>query len=106
MPRRRSDVKNRVVKRTVAIDPLMDQYVRQTWTLMIHEGVPDPTYSGALNVMLLAAIYEGIKVRGWAKGTKDAVWGFAWDHAVQEDLKVHEAVTQYADYLRRQEGSA
>ncbi len=44
-----------VVKKTVAIHPILDEYIRQTWSILIKKG-HDATYSTALNYMLLTEV--------------------------------------------------
>ncbi len=44
-----------VIKKTVAIHPIMDGYIRKTWAILI-EGGYDASYSTALNFMLLCHI--------------------------------------------------
>jgi len=44
-----------VVKKTVAIHPILDNYIRQTWSILIRDG-HDASYSTALNLMLLGEI--------------------------------------------------
>lgn len=44
-----------VVKKTVAINPIMDDHIRQTWSILIRDG-HDASYSTALNLMLLGEI--------------------------------------------------
>ncbi len=44
-----------VVKKTVAIHPTLDDYIRQTWSILIRDG-HDASYSTALNLMLLGEI--------------------------------------------------
>jgi len=46
-----------VVKKTVAINPIFDKYVRITWAKLI-EGGHDASYSTALNMMLLGHILQ------------------------------------------------
>ena len=82
-----------MVKKTVAIHPLMDKYVRQTWSMLIEEG-HDATYSTALNFMLLAAIGEAIKNKGWSKTTRRNVWSFVEDEATIRALNLEDHLAQ------------
>ncbi len=96
--------KPKPIKRTVAIHPLMDEYVRKTWSLLIEDGhVPDATYSAALNFMLMAAIMEAHTRKGWTRNTRDTAWGFARDKGTIEELKIHEALPLFKDYIEQQE---
>lgn len=92
------------IKKTVAIHPFMDAYIRETWAILVKDQqVRDATYSAALNFMLLAAVMEANKKRGWTKETRDSVWSLARDQSMSEQLKVHEALTQFREYIERQE---
>ena len=44
-----------VVKKTVAIHPIMDEYIRKIWAILIGQGY-DASYSTALNYMVLGQI--------------------------------------------------
>lgn len=78
-----------MVKKTVAIHPLMDKYVRQTWSILIEDGY-DATYSTALNFMLLAAIGEATSGKGWSKTTRQNVWSFVEDEATMRALSLED----------------
>ena len=67
-----------VVKRSVAIHPLIDIYVRKVWAYLIEQGY-DVTYSTTLNFMLLGAIIEAIKEGGWSERTREIVHKFLED---------------------------
>lgn len=66
----------KVIKKTVALHPIMDNYVRKTWAMLIEEGY-DATYSGALNFMLLIAVVQASGSDGLSEETRDVIWGFA-----------------------------
>jgi len=68
----------KVIKKTVAIHPIMDKFVRKAWAILIENGY-DATYSTALNFLLLAAILEASKEEGWSKKTREVVWNFVED---------------------------
>lgn len=82
-----------MVKKTVAIHPLMDKYIRQTWSILIEEG-HDATYSTALNFMLLAAIGETVKGKGLSKATRRNIWSFVEDEAIVRALNLEDHLTQ------------
>jgi hypothetical protein len=67
---------SKVVKKTVALNPIMDNYVRKTWAMLIDEGC-DATYSTALNFMLLIAVVQASGSDGLSRETKDVIWAFA-----------------------------
>ncbi|HXG06898.1 MAG TPA: hypothetical protein VNI77_06200 [Nitrososphaera sp.] len=51
-----------IVKKTVAIHPVMDSFVRKMWAILIENGY-DASYSTALNYMLLGHI-RSVQERG------------------------------------------
>jgi len=67
---------SKVIKKTVALHPMIDNYVRKTWAMLIDEGY-DATYSYALNFMLLLAIVQASGSDGLSEETKDVIWAFA-----------------------------
>src|SRR3990172_7008734 len=93
----------KIIKRTVAIHPEIDAYVRLTWRLMIENNVHDPTYSAALNFMLLGAISEGQKAKGWTRTTREKAWDFATDRETLEQLKLHESLPLFKGAIEKQE---
>ena len=66
----------KVVKKTVALNPIIDSYVRKTWAMLIDEGY-DATYSTALNFMLLLSIVQASGSDGLSQETRDVIWAFA-----------------------------
>ena len=66
----------KVIKKTVALNPVIDVYVRKTWAMLIEEGY-DATYSTALNFMLLLSIVQASGSDGLSEETKDVIWAFA-----------------------------
>ncbi len=71
-----SEIGGKVVKKTVALHPIMDIYVRKTWAMLIEEGY-DATYSTALNFMLLLSIVQASGSDGLSGETRDVIWAFA-----------------------------
>lgn len=78
-----------VVKKSVAIHPMMDKYIRKTWALLIDAG-HDATYSTALNFMLLGAIFEAIKDGGWTEKNRRLVWNFIEDKKTIKELNLED----------------
>ncbi len=85
----RGKSETKIIKKTVVIHPLMDSYVRKTWSLMVDAGY-DGTYSSALNIMLLMSILEATKKDGLAQQTRDEIWKFATDQATIKRLNLEE----------------
>jgi ketol-acid reductoisomerase len=92
--------KSRVVKKTVAIHPIMDGYIRKTWSMLIEAGY-DATYSSALNFMLLAMIMETTKEGGLSDKARDTIWEFARDQATITELNLQEHLANLREYYQR-----
>ena len=87
------DTATKSIKKTVVLHPIMDQYVRKTWAILIEDGY-DATYSMALNFMILVAIQEGIKDGGLADETVDVVRSFLNDQATISHLNLQDHLGQ------------
>lgn len=86
-----------IVKKTIAIHPIMDQYVRKTWAMLVDGGC-DATYSTAVNFMLLATILEASgQTTGLSERTRELIWGFARDQETVGELNLQE---QLADIIK------
>jgi len=81
--------KSKVVKKTLAIHPIMDGYIRKTWSILIDKG-HDATYSTALNMMLLMAIMEVAERRHLSEKTNETISGFLADHATITRLNLED----------------
>ena len=81
-----------VVKKTVAIHPIMDSFVRKTWAILIENG-KDASYSTALNFMLLVAIFEATKREGLREKTRELVWNFVEDKKTINELNLQDLLT-------------
>ena len=93
--------KSKVVKKTVAIHPIMDGYIRKTWAMLVDEGY-DATYSSALNMMLLMAIMETIKESGLSDETRNTIWDFAKDQETIDELNLQEHLAKLRDYYQKE----
>ncbi len=87
-----------VVKKTVALHPIIDGFVRKTWALLIEKGY-DATYSTALNFMLLGAILEAVKEGGWSEETRELVWNFMEDRETIEELDLEDQLTNIEERI-------
>lgn len=88
--------KHKIIKRTVVIHPIMDSYIRETWSLLVGAGY-DATYSSALNMMLLMAIMEAIEKNGLSAKTRKTIWDFAADQATISTLNLQDHIAQLAE---------
>lgn len=87
-----------VIKKTVAIHPLMDQYIRKTWALLVESGY-DATYSTALNFMLLATIYEATQERGLSEKARDLIWKFVADQKTIDELNLQDHLVNISKHF-------
>jgi hypothetical protein len=88
-----------VIKKTIAIHPVMDQYVRKTWAMLV-EGGCDATYSTAVNFMLLATILEASgQSSGLSKKTRELIWAFAGDQETIDELNLQDQLANVVKYL-------
>ena len=85
--------KLKVIKKTVVIHPIMDSYIRKTWSLLVEAGY-DATYSSAVNMMLLMAIMEAAEKDGLTAKTRKTVWDFAADQATINTLNLQDHIAQ------------
>jgi len=85
--------KLKVIKKTVVIHPIMDSYIRKTWSLLVEAGY-DATYSSAVNMMLLMAIMETTKKEGLTAKTRKTIWDFAADQATINTLNLQDHIAQ------------
>ena len=88
-----------VIKKTVAIHPIMDQYVRKTWAMLV-EGGCDATYSTAVNFMLLATILEASgQPSGLSEKTRGLIWSFAKDQLTVAELNLEDQLANVVRHL-------
>ena len=85
--------KLKVIKKTVVIHPIMDSYIRKTWSLLVEAGY-DATYSSAVNMMLLMAIMEIMKKQGLTAETRKTIWDFAGDIETINTLNLQDHIAQ------------
>jgi len=89
-----------VVKKSVAIHPIIDKFVRETWSMLIREGY-DATYSTAINFMLLGAIFEATKEGGWSERTREIVWDFIKDRETIEELNLEDLLANLRERISK-----
>jgi hypothetical protein len=89
-----------VVKKTVAIHPVIDKFIRKTWAILIENGY-DATYSTALNFMLLIAIMEAIKGGSLSEETINIVWDFLKDEKTIEELNLTDQLSNIAEKISK-----
>lgn len=77
-----------VVKKTVAINPILDDYVRKTWAILIEDGY-DASYSTALNYMLLCQIMT-VAEKGIPRKVRDDLNSFLADESSIDELNIED----------------
>lgn len=88
-----------VVKKTVALHPIWDHYVRQTWAILIQEGY-NATYSTALNYMLLTGFFLVVNI-GIDEKTKEMMWAFLEDKKTIEKLNLEDLWIRYEENIKK-----
>jgi len=88
-----------VVKKTVAIHPILDQYIRDMWAILIQSGY-DASYSTALNYMLLEHI-RSVAEHGIEKDVAKDLDSFLDDEETIEELDLEEYASKADDLLSK-----
>jgi len=88
-----------VIKKTVAMHPIMDSYVRKTWALLIENG-KDASYSSALNFILLATIFETQKPEGLSEKTRELLWNFIDDQKTIDELNLQDFMATFEQKIQ------
>jgi len=87
-----------VVKKTVALHPIMDSYVRKLHAILIDKGW-DATYSTALNLMMLYQILDVVE-RGVHQKVAELLNNFLQDEGTIAEIKQAERVEEYVEENR------
>ena len=77
-----------VVKKTVALHPIMDGYIRKMWAILIEEGY-DASYSTAITYMLLCQILT-VTEQGIPKKIRDDLNSFLEDEDSIQELNIED----------------
>lgn len=88
-----------VIKKTVALHPLWDHYIRQTWAILIRDG-HNATYSTALNYMLLTGFFLVVN-RGIDQKTIDMMHAFLEDRKTLEQLNFEDLKIRYTEVVEK-----
>jgi hypothetical protein len=87
------------IKKTIVIHPLMDSYIRKTWSILIESG-KDASYSTALNFMLLATIMEAQKEKGLGEKAREVIWDFMDDEKTINELNLKDSLSTLEGKLK------
>ena len=88
-----------IIKKTVALHPIWDHYVRQTWAFLIQGGY-NATYSTALNYMLLTGFFLVVN-RGIDEKTREMMRGFLEDKKTLEKLNLEDLWIRYEGAVKK-----
>ena len=93
-----------VVKRTVAIHPIMDGYVRKLLAILIEKGW-NATYSTALNYMVLYHVMD-VSTRKMHPKVVKTLRDFLYDRKTIREIQRHDRLTEYLERSRKQIGQS
>jgi predicted ABC-class ATPase len=86
-----------VIKKTVALHPIMDGYVRKLHAILVDKGW-NATYSTALNYMVLYQVFDTI----YAKKKRDELLrAFLQDTRTVHEIMKEDTIAEYLDQTRR-----
>lgn len=92
-----------IVKKTVALNPVMDHFVRKTWAMLIEAGY-DASYSTALNFMLLEHI-RSVEENGIAKKVAQELNIFLNDEKAIADLDLEDYASKVDELIEQRDKS-
>jgi len=93
-----------VIKKTVALHPIMDNYVRTLQAILIQKGW-NATYSTALNYMVLYNVMDVSSRKMHPKVVK-TLRDFLYDRRTIREIQSQDKLTEYLERSRKQMGQA
>jgi hypothetical protein len=90
-----------VIKKTIALHPVMDRFVRKMWAILIENGY-DASYSTALNYMLLEHI-RSVEEDGISQEVNDDLADFMADESTITDLNLEDYASVVDDLFAKKE---
>jgi len=89
-----------VIKKTVALHPIMDNYVRMLQAILIQKGW-NATYSTALNYMVLYNVMD-VSTRKMHRKVLEVLRDFLHDRRTIREIQRQDRLTEYLEKSRRQ----
>jgi len=89
-----------VIKKTVAIHPMVDSLIRKTWAALIEKGY-NATYSATVNFMILTAMFEAKKPEGLSDETMRLLVSFLTDASTIDELNLEDNLTAIRETIRK-----
>jgi hypothetical protein len=86
-----------VVKKTVAVHPIMDRYVRKLQSILVEKGY-HATYSTALNYMILFQVFDRIYGK---KRREKLLAAFLEDTKTVNEIAKEDIITEYLEKARK-----
>jgi len=91
-----------VVKKTVALHPIMDRYVRRLQAILVEKGY-GASYSTALSYMVLYQVFDVI-YRKKRRKIKEHLQAFLADEATLNEIMTEDILTEYLEESRKRIG--
>ena len=88
-----------VVKKTIALHPIMDSYVRKLQAILIEKGY-NATYSTALNYMLLYNIFD-VQHRKMHPKVVELLQSFLNDRKTIKGIQREDQLNEYLEQSRK-----
>jgi len=89
-----------VVKKTIALHPIMDNYIRTLLAILIQKGW-NATYSTALNYMILGHAMD-VSTRKMHPEVVKILQDFLHDRKTIREIQRHDRLTKYSEESRKQ----
>lgn len=86
-----------MVKKTVAIHPIMDGYIRKLHAILVDKGW-NATYSTALNYMVLYQVFDTIYGK---KKREELLRAFLEDTRTVTEIVKEDTITEYLEQARK-----
>lgn len=86
-----------IVKKSVALHPLWDYYIRKTWAMLVDTGY-DASYSTALNYMLLTGFFLVVN-QGIDEETRKLMRNFLEDEKTIRQLNHQDLLLRFKEAL-------
>jgi phosphoribosyl-dephospho-CoA transferase len=86
-----------VVKKTVALHPIMDGYVRKLQAILIDKGW-NATYSTALNYFILYHVFDTVYGK---KRREELLRAFLEDTRTLGEIAKQDIITEYSEHMLR-----
>lgn len=87
-----------VVKKSVALHPIIDKGIRRTWAMLIDMGY-DASYSTAINVLILSLFNEAVKEAGLSDETINLTVKFLEDRKTIDEINMADQLAKIYEHF-------